>query len=89
MHQVRHRLRAIEALHGTGQGGEPGEVAGEIAAFAGAVVVVRGPVEKILDFLVPPAAGSDGGGTGSARLTIAQAPKADLGGDLQEHHHVE
>src|ERR1700744_1366752 len=56
-YQLGNRTRAVEPQHGAGQRREPGLVLGEVAAFAGAVLVVRGPFDEALRLLVTPAAG--------------------------------
>ena len=77
--QNRDRMGAVKTKHRAAKGLQPGFVTRQAAALAGAVVIVRGPLEEVIGFIVP----------ATSLFSITQPRKADFGWRKQEHRKVE
>jgi hypothetical protein len=88
-HEDTGGLAPVNAQAGARQRGEESLVLGERAAFAGAILVVRRPLNELLGFLVAPAARRNRRGAEVPGLPFVQAREADLGRRANEHRQIE
>src|SRR3984885_15501752 len=77
--QNRDRMGAVKTKHRAAKGLQPGFVTRQASALGGAVVIVRGPLEEVIGFIVP----------ATSLASITQPRKADFGWRKQEHRKVE